>query len=404
MSSYKEAIAWLDDHHPFFVTPLLNLGTPREDTSVDTLAVQKIGKDIQLMINPDFLDEHTTEECAGLLSHELYHVVMNHLGEQDKFEHEQVMVIAQECIVNDSVLEEGMSLPDSAILGMNYVEYNTSFLPTKIVYDDLLKKLDPLPEKSERNCSHTSGEGLDQREIFNKIFNNADIEEAPESLKVMLENAASKAGSGFSFQKTTKSGRKISLKWTELINKIHPNTFSDGGRSKSSGTWSRPRRKLAGMPERIMLPDRKDLDQAGLGGNRRPKIVLALDTSGSIPKEKVVELLDLANSIPKRKVDVICCTFADDYVKLDIDKSFDDQTVAWGGTDFYAISEFVRDHAEQDTHVIVITDGHAEFGYYESKAAPVNLNTHWHWLVFPTPYIKDRRVTENIYSYKDYVS
>ena len=408
MSSYKEAIDWLNESHPFFVTPLINLGKPVEiRTPGHTLAVTQVGSEIRLSVNPEFLAEHTAQECAGLLAHELYHVVMNHLAEFDQFEHERVRVIAQECIVNDSVLEEGMTLPESAILGMNVVEYNTSFLPTKIVYDDILKNMDEEGESEPDenltpSCSHDHGEELDQRAIFNAIFGGASIEDAPESLKVHLEDAAQKAGTGFSFAQQTKTGKKIDLKWTQLINKINPQTFSDGGKSKASVTWARPRRKLAGMPQRVMVPDRNDLDKAGFGGNRRPKIVLALDTSGSIPQSMQQELLDLANSIPKRKVDVRCCTFSTQYVPLDIKRELDGQDIAHGGTDFNAVWEFVRSQDIKDAHVIVITDGYARFRYGYT-AVPSNLDTNWHWLILENGAMQDGRVTKNLYSYRDYV-
>lgn len=409
MSSYRGAIAWLNENHPFFVTPLINLGKPVENYSPGhTLAVIQYGNDIQLSVNPEFLHEHTEEECAGLLAHELYHVVMNHLAEQDNFENKKAMTIAHECIVNDSVLEEGMVLPDSAILGMNVVQYNTSFLPTRVVYDDLLKKAqesgdgDNSPEDMEPNCSH-DGEPIDARAVFNLLFSGANIDEAPESLKVHLENAAEKAGTGFSFSRKTNTGRKINLKWTELINQIHPETFTDGGKSKAGSTWARPRRKLAGMQNRVMLPDRKDFDQFGTGGNRRPKIVLALDTSGSIPTDMQQELLDLANSIPKRKVDVRCCTFSTEYVKLDIDQDLRGQKIAHGGTDFDAVAAFVKsENLDENIHVIVITDGWARFGY-GIKSTPPKLDTNWHWLVIGRPKISDERVKNNIYSYQDYV-
>lgn len=407
MGSYKEAIAWLDDFNPFFVTPLLNLGKPIYGSHVtDTLAVTLTDHDIELHINPDFMEEHTPAECAGLLAHELYHVVMNHLAEFEKFENEKARVIAQECIVNDSVLEEGMSLPDSAILGMKWVEYNTSFLPTKVVYDDLVDKVADA-EPPDLMCSHNDHKDANSREVFSAVFNGADIEGASESLKTMLEDAASKAGTGFSFKSSTKNGKKISLKWTELINKIYPETFSEGGTSRASSTWARPRRKLAGMPGRVMLPDRKDDNKSGFGGNRRPKILLALDTSGSIPRDKQQELMDLANSIPKRKVDVLCCTFSTEYVELDINRDLRGQDIAFGGTDFGAVKRFAESQRDgEKIHVIVITDGHAEFGdwfHNTPNAIPGNLDTHWHWLVFKTPKTRDDRITKNLHVYEDYV-
>lgn len=408
MSSYKQVIDWLNEVHPFMVTPLMNLGSPIFNTNIKTAQVEKReDNDFQLVINPEFMSNHSVAECAGVLMHELYHIIFNHLSEFDKFENNQARIIAQECIVNDSVLEEGMELPDIGLhYGMDWVQYNASFLPTKVVYDDLMKNPDQLPEEPETICvdiTHGNGDPMQNRELFDAIFNGADIDEASQSMKSILQDAAQKAGSGFSFKTVTKTGKKISLKWTELINQIHPNTFTDGGKSRSSSTWARPRRKLAGTPSRAFLPDKSSKDEFGFGGNRKPKIILALDTSGSVPLEMVDELIDLANSIPGRKVDVQCCTFSTYYVPLDHKK--DDQDIAQGGTDFEAIVEFIKTVPSSDkTSVIVITDGYASFGYYgRESGVPKNLNSHWHWLVFNGDGIQDSRVTKNIYKYKDYV-
>ena len=418
MTDYKSTMDWMNDNVPFMVTPVINLGRPRLDTNIPTAQVEYADDngDIQLAINPEFFAKHTEPECAGVLTHELYHILFNHLAEFDKFENDQARTIAQECIVNDSVLEEGMELPDIGLAyGMDWVKYNASFLPTKVVYDDLMMDPDKLPQEIQVSCSHGHGReegedgqsqgGLDPREAFGKVFQNADIDEASESMKAILEDAAKKAGTGFQFKRGTQSGKKISLKWTDLINRIHPDTFSEGGKSKSNSTWARPRRKLAGMNPRVMLPDRNDQDKCGLGGNKRPKIIMALDTSGSVPAEKVTELMDLARSIPKRKVDVVCCTFSTEHEPFNPDVKPEDQRIASGGTDFATVVEFVKKQKNwEKASVIVITDGYAQFGWYgRGTPAPANLNTHWHWLVFNGDGVQDDRVTKNIYQYDEYV-
>lgn len=407
MATYKSTVEWVDENHPFFVTPLINLGKPRMDLSISTAQIEDdYNGGFALAINPEFFEQYNEAECAGVLTHELYHVLMNHLAEFDKFENVKARQIAQECVVNDSVLEEGMALPDAELFyGMDWVQYNASFLPTKIVYDDLMKNPGKIPQKVELDCSHFD-KGLNPREVFSQIFNNADIEKASESLKTILEDAASKAGSGFHFERRTATGKRISMKWTELINKIHPETFSTGGKSETRPDWSRPRRKLAGMRQRVMLPDKRDLGKSGVGGNKRPRIILALDTSGSIPRDKVQELLALAQSIPKRKVDVACCTFSTYYVPLDISRDIEEQDIAGGGTDFSAVREFVDSQSDsRDTHVIVITDGYAHFSHqWGYTNYPQNLDTNWHWLILDRMNMSDPMVKKNLYNYKEYVA
>lgn len=405
MATFKSTLEWIDDANPFFVTPIMNLGQPVLTTSIPTAQIEKVDNAIQLSVNPDFFEDHSEEDCAGILAHELYHVVMNHLAEFDKFDNQQARIIAQECIVNDSVIEEGFSLPDIGLFyGEDWVEYNASFLPTKIVYDDLMKNQDELPEEVQTECSHESS-GLDPREAFASIFYGADPDSASDSMKQLLDEAAQKAGTEFSLGKAN-TGRKASMKWVELINKIRPNTFATGGVSKDKPTWARPRRKLAGMDKRVMLPSRQDKNAFGTGGSSRAQIILALDTSGSIPRDKVDELLYLARTIPKRKLKVECCTFSTYHVPLDTTKEIDGQDIAMGGTDFDAIVKFVNSlDSKKEKHVVVVTDGYAYFGGWDGRnRAPDNLDTNWHWLILKGGNILDDRVTKNIYNYNDYIA
>lgn len=153
-------------------------------------------------------------------------------------------------------------------------------------------------------------------------------------------------------------------------------------------SFRRPRRKLAGMHtfSDAILPSLETPDKgaASTRSDRKPFIVLALDTSGSIGTETANKFVNLARSIPQDKVKVSACTFTTSYRPLDLDKP------KWygGGTCFSPIEQFIRDKAmpENDgkypSAVIVVTDGFADFYRHERPTREQAQN--WTWLLLDT--------------------
>jgi predicted metal-dependent peptidase len=182
--------------------------------------------------------------------------------------------------------------------------------------------------------------------------------------------------------------QKITLKWVELLEKVDPDMFRmPGAGPKPLSSFRRPRRKLAGMAafSDAILPSLETPDNGPMTrrSDRKPYIVLALDTSGSIGNATANKFLNLARSIPRDKVEISACTFTDSYMPLD-----DNPKWRSGGTNFSAIEQYIRKHAlaENDgkypSAVVVVTDGCATF-YGDLK--PNNEQAkNWTWLLLNT--------------------
>ena len=217
-------------------------------------------------------------------------------------------------------------------------------------------------------------------------------DQLPDDLEEILNETISEyektkmAGKGQCAKEEFMKEQKVSLKWIELLEKVDPDMFyMPGAGPKPVTSFRRPRRKLTGMPDfsTAILPSMETPEKGDMSrkSDRKPYIVLALDTSGSIGQATANKFINLAKSIPSDKVEVQACTFTGKYMPLDIENP------RWvsGGTDFSPIEEFIRKEAmpENDNKypkaVIVVTDGYADF--YRQEKPTKEQAKNWFWLL-----------------------
>ena len=99
---------------PFFAH--LTSGLPRCFTAeVETMAVALRGETVQLLVSPKFLVEElgTVELCAGVLKHEILHIVLGHLFRRIRDEDPFIWNLAADLSVNQLV--PPFPLPDGAV-------------------------------------------------------------------------------------------------------------------------------------------------------------------------------------------------------------------------------------------------------------------------------------------------
>jgi len=97
---------------PFFGTLLLNAPW-REDESIPTAATDGKG----LMFNPKFMEKLSEKQMAGVVLHELGHVVLQHVHRmRDIFRHDPMVAnIAADIVVNGIIDDNRLELPDGAV-------------------------------------------------------------------------------------------------------------------------------------------------------------------------------------------------------------------------------------------------------------------------------------------------
>lgn len=272
-------------------------------------------------------------------------------------------------------------------------------------------------ERATKALEEAEREGKDSATIGSKI--DAEIRKAlGESFPADLDADAPKsslsapgAGSGFSTAEGYASETGMKVDWVKLLAAINPDILKKPGalKPKMKTSYHAPRRKITSLYPGVILPNSREAEKKHKKkkGSLKPSIVLALDTSGSIPRSMVAKMQELALTVPQDLIDVRCCTFSTQYVPFDINRK--SNKIAYGGTAFSAVEEFVRSvkatefNGSYPSAVVVITDGGASF--YGNGMSPTRdqLKENWHWVSTSKSYFTGMsRRFENVYDITDF--
>lgn len=164
-----EAIRWCD--HMGGMIPILedvavgliNMGKALPTKIAPAMvALRKAGDDLdtfQLHIDDNHFDKFTSEEKAGVLFHELNHILFKHLAVRvsDTMSNQRLITMAQEIQCNDTVLHYGIKLPymhpndpnDGIIYGEKILGKNCFGMSLQEIYDLLEDNEDNLPDNHQ---------------------------------------------------------------------------------------------------------------------------------------------------------------------------------------------------------------------------------------------------------------
>jgi hypothetical protein len=435
---YKDAVEWLDENYPFFTTYVLGLGKPKWDASIPTAAVglldpeDKSSESFEFLFNPEFFASMDDKETAFVMAHETLHIFLNHLklarnfvnydkyfgltkkSEKEKltkdeqiwmFEEQKNMKrfnIAADCVINDYLNNQGVTPLDFAMRGSQIVGYDCAYRTVSEVYDDL-RDIEPdsvyveldnhnwmvMPgsgEMTEEEMEKARGQAQD---ILDQIYEDAKAQGLPADMDSKREDlgAASglkdggwMAGKGVGEEMKFVEQYGVTFAWAKLLREVDPDFFPEKGISPPFvPSYHKPRRKLAAFYPDVILPVSREETRRKDKSQKVPAMVMALDTSGSIPDQMKKTFVTLAKSIPQDRIKLFACTFQTSYVPLDLDNP----QYYGGGTDFSAVEQFIRDKVEPELGhypkaVVVITDGQAQF----STARPGSENEdRWVWIL-----------------------
>lgn len=403
---YSDAIDYLDENYAYFLTNVLNAGKPIWDNSIPTAAVaipkgEKVDRDtFEFVFNPSFAESLSTEQFAFVLAHECMHVLLYHLTLSLNFYNKEIFNVAADCVINDFLMGAGLVAIDGLCTGEAVVGFNCANSTVTEVYN-IIENDPELSSKFGGSSGPPEWVVIDSHDWMHDPQSARDFINAaaasgltPDSLPDDLEEILNETISEYEKTKVAGKGtgkeefmreKKITLKWVELLERLSPDMFRlPGAGPRPLSSFRRTRRKLAGMHSfsDAILPSTETPDKGPLTSksDRKPHIVLALDTSGSIGTDTANKFLNLAKSIPSDKVEVSACTFQTGYLPLDL------AAPKWrsGGTDFSPIQQFIRDHVLPKNNnsypnaVVVVTDGYAAFG---ADRPSLEQAKNWTWLL-----------------------
>ena len=151
------AISRLRRMRPYVTAAMLAL-IPVETKDVDTMAVDEYGR---LYFNPEWIDKVSVEELAGVVYHEIWHLLRKHPDRLSQYP-QAVAALAADLEINDDIRSESIPLPE----GVFYPE-QFGFPPNQTAEyyaSELLDKyeIECVPQKSSSDSADQSDQSSGQ--------------------------------------------------------------------------------------------------------------------------------------------------------------------------------------------------------------------------------------------------
>lgn len=431
---WRGAIDYLDENFAFFLTHVLNMGTPEWDMSIPTAAVALPTRgagmdDFKFLFNPTFAALLDPEELAFVAAHECMHVLLNHLmlldkGKQrGKFADAKKFNIAADCVINDyltSMALEPGRVRKFGMWGVDVVGYDCSNSTVSEVYIDVPDN----PQGGEGQEGEGGAEGDQQGEggqgggdggldeymkgmgqgagtgthdwLHDPKAGQQDAAEAigqdtaqnaglPKDIEDKKQDDQHKGtpgagpGSEAGAMRAFTEQKGVSMKWAELLKEVDPEFFKSGG-PKQRPSYHRARRKLAGVMEHYRdmgtLPVEREPYRID---GYTPSIVMFMDGSGSC-SDWIQNFATLAKSVPPKKLHLRAWSFSTYVTPFDV--TADNNKLASGGTAFSPIEETIQREVVPElghypSAVVVMTDLEGAF----NNVLPAKENQDkWLWL------------------------
>ena len=293
-----------------------------------------------ILYNPDFIAKQNPQQLAGLMAHECWHIVFQHMTR--RMDRDPIIWnVAGDYVINLLLTDAAFQIPDGGLLdtkyaGMSTDEVYNSLIDEQADYDPSKLMLDILaPGEGEQESKSTEEVEAKIKDILVRAYTQAKM-------------ADDKAIGNLPGEVTRHIEDLINprLPWQVLLNR-----FLDV-KTREEYSWNRRNRRYSD----VYMPS---MQSYGLG-----HLTFAIDTSGSISDEELRELLSELQGIQRtflpEKMTIIDC---DSSIKnvYEIDGHTDILSLEFsggGGTRFKPVLEYVTEHPT--TALVYFTDLYGE--------------------------------------------
>ncbi len=341
-----------------------------EDSHIKTMAVGLRHKTYVLIINALFWDNELKDKKYrfGVVKHEVLHLVFKHLLVNEPSADRRLLNIAMDLVVNQYI--ERIQLPAESIFLETFPELNLEKDQTYFYYYEKLKVLqedckngsglcDSVASKNLQSISGSS-HGLERHELWKEIYSQTNVEK--DVLDAQMENLIRIATNKTSSKQFGLLPAGVQLQINTLLIKEQPlvnwrrvlKLFSESSsKTKVKNTLKRPSKRYGTTP--------------GIKIRHQQKLLIAIDTSGSISEEEYQDFFSELYHIWKRGsvVRVVECDAQIQHV-YDYKGVTPKVIHGGGGTDFNPPIVYANDIYNPDA-LIYFTDGHADVPTVRSK-------------------------------------
>jgi len=330
---------------PFFSYISLQIDKIRDD-SIPTCGVrfnEDTGR-FQLLYNEEFINTLPTKEILGVLKHEFYHLIFNHVSGQQRENH-KIWNIAADLAINSHLVGE---LPDIAVFpGEGIFEKLPSGKTSEWYYQAILSQMSEeelegtseFDSHDEWGAEGSGGEGEGKASVSSEIATSK------------LDDAVSKAVSECS--KTNRWGNVSGELRNKLIDKYIGSKVS----------WQKVLRYFCKTSQRMdknstvrKINKRFPYVFPAKKVRRVAKIAVSLDQSGSVDDKMLAEFFSeigvLSSIVDFDLIPFDTRVYEEKIVRVKKGQTVKRERVLTGGTDFDAPTRYVNEH-NYDAHIIV---------------------------------------------------
>ena len=329
---------------PFYGLFLIQIDK-RFDDSIPTACVAKKGINVELLINEKFWNSLSDLAEIAILQHEAGHILEGHLTMGTLFPNHNHFNIAADVHIN-SFIE---NLPPSALTADKY--NLPPMLGTKFYYENI-------PEDKDDDQTldvHDWKDFQDLSETEKKLVQNQIDHMAKQSAEQVNRMHGTIPGQFKDYIDGLFAKRPAVFNWKNYFRRVIGNSI----KSFIKSTRYRPSFRFKGQPGNIL--------------KFKPKVLVAIDTSGSVSNDELQEFFGEVQHLYKSGVAV-------DVVEFDtqIQNKFEYKGAKTeipisgrGGTDVTSTYEYYMQHREYST-LVVFTDG-----YLNVQHLPIAQNVVW---------------------------
>lgn len=345
-SKLDAAISRLIIFRPLYGTVFMHLNK-KESNALPTMGVGITRKtDLALYYNPEFVDSLDEKQLRAVLQHEALHVLLHHIVRAHHFNYNHKLYnIAADLAINSHV--EG--LPDWCFFPEKMEKDKggwESHQAAEWYYSKLKAKAEENQDAFEQFLSE-AGDLLDDHSMWEDVDVDIIKEKVRAIAKKAMSNQENKRGWGDipgELAQAIIAANTPVVNWKREVRYFINQVIERGRRN----TRLRPNRRYG-------------LDQPGSRRNYTAKVLVAMDTSGSVSDS---DLQDFATELNSMIDHVVCDLIFFDHVAYGKPepyrkKSKEIEVIGRGGTNFFAAME-VAEEFKYDA-IIIMTDGEAQF-------------------------------------------
>lgn len=331
-SKISQAKSKLLVEYPFFGTLASKLELSQSD---DIQAFKSNGKTLEY--NDEFFKEISLAEMEFVLANAAMHATLAHESRKNS-RSGWLWQLATDYAINDMLVENGLERPDLAHYSKRF-----SGLYAEEIYAELKEEFlrDELEYEAEDPEDLKRDEEQKKEELENKIVEDELFEEFAKAILDKEERGTELPSSLERFFKLRSSSK---IDWRDEL-RVALDRFS-----KDDYAQMPPNKKFLHLG--IYLPS---------STSEKFKLVVAVDSSGSVDEELLGEFLSelnfLMNMISSYEIDLLVC---DDKIRSHTTfyggDSLDAKVVGGGGTDFRPVFEFVKERLEDTKLLLYFSD------------------------------------------------